>query len=288
MSELSKSSQRDAGNSDGEPQNDLTRDFSVAEWHALKELRSLLPEILEQAYDARPGARTVPITIWGVTLDPNGVRDAQASVVLMKWLRATHIILDVAEAKKNMIATLRWREEFKADEVTAEHFPEAYGKLGHIHGEDKQGRPVIYMYDGNPEASMAAGDAQRLLRWRVALMERAITKCDFKSVDQVVEVSEFGPKPVEEGAAAKALVLELKQILSKHYPDIVAHRLILNVPKAMTWFWCIFNPMIPKYTHERVKVVGGDYSAIRTALLAFIDSQQLPDKYSRAVDSEEA
>ena len=52
----------------------------------------LLPDILDKAYDGKEGARTTPIVIWGVKLDPNGKKDARASVVLMKWLRARWVI----------------------------------------------------------------------------------------------------------------------------------------------------------------------------------------------------
>jgi len=100
---------------DKEPQNALTEKFTEKEWAALKELRvraikirstrhfryidrsffsqSLLPDVLEKAYDGREGARTTPIVIWGVTLDPNESKDARASVVLMKWLRARCVLL---------------------------------------------------------------------------------------------------------------------------------------------------------------------------------------------------
>lgn len=90
-----------------EPQNALTQKFTEKEWAALKEFRvraskirffrhiaaefffqPLLPDILEKAYEGKENARTTPIVIWGVTLDPNGKKDARASVILMKWLRA--------------------------------------------------------------------------------------------------------------------------------------------------------------------------------------------------------
>ena len=98
-----------AGVNDDEPQNALTQKFTEKEWAALKEFRvcapapdlpfvwyanshffvqPLLPDILGEAYEGKDGARTTPIVIWGVTLDPSGQKDARASVVLMKWLRA--------------------------------------------------------------------------------------------------------------------------------------------------------------------------------------------------------
>jgi len=51
-------------------------------------IQNILPDILEKAYEGKEGARNTSIVIWGVTLDPNGKKDARASVVLMKWLRA--------------------------------------------------------------------------------------------------------------------------------------------------------------------------------------------------------
>jgi hypothetical protein len=95
---------------DEEPQNALTQKFTEKEWAALKEFRvrlchpqsrsrvsffahstslqPVLPDILEQAYKGKEGARDTPVVIWGVTLDPSGKKDARASVLLMKWLRA--------------------------------------------------------------------------------------------------------------------------------------------------------------------------------------------------------
>lgn len=48
----------------------------------------MLPEIFASAYEEKGEAKSQPIKIWGVTIDPNGKPDAKVSVVLMKWLRA--------------------------------------------------------------------------------------------------------------------------------------------------------------------------------------------------------
>lgn len=45
-----------------------------------------------------------------------------------------------------MIATLRWRDEFKVDEAINETFDtEIFGNMGHVFGKDKEGRPVTYV-----------------------------------------------------------------------------------------------------------------------------------------------
>jgi phosphatidylinositol transfer protein SFH5 len=45
-----------------------------------------------------------------------------------------------------LIATLRWRDEFKVTEAIKEEFPEdVFGKLGYVYGKDKSGGPVAYV-----------------------------------------------------------------------------------------------------------------------------------------------
>jgi len=99
--------------------------------------------------------------IWGVTLDPSGKKDARASVVLMKWLRARYVPLkylfdffifsfpiprnlNVDDAKTMMIDTLRWREEFNIEGVMKETYPDIFDSFGHLYGRDKEGRPIVY------------------------------------------------------------------------------------------------------------------------------------------------
>ena len=91
-----------------EPQNSLTKKFTDAEWAALKELRvrpiivvyvnvdvdnrlyqAKLPDTFAEAFPDNENAHSTPITIWGVSIDPNNLQaDARVSVVMMKFLRA--------------------------------------------------------------------------------------------------------------------------------------------------------------------------------------------------------
>jgi hypothetical protein len=43
-----------------------------------------------------------------------------------------------------MVDTLRWREEFKIEEVMKETFPDVFNSFGHLYGRDKEGRPIVY------------------------------------------------------------------------------------------------------------------------------------------------
>ena len=49
----------------------------------------------------------------------------------------------MAAAREMLAATLKWRMEFKVDEITKETFDESvFGKVGVISGNDREGRPV--------------------------------------------------------------------------------------------------------------------------------------------------
>jgi len=90
----------------------------------------------------------------------NPSADARVSVVLIKFLRARCVYipsisikagshrtndreLNVEDATNMMISTLKWRDEFKTDELVTEEFPQdIFGQVAHVFGRDKGGRPV--------------------------------------------------------------------------------------------------------------------------------------------------
>lgn len=46
-----------------------------------------------------------------------------------------------------MVATLRWRDELKVEDLLKEEFPEdIFGKVGYVFGHDVDGRPITYVY----------------------------------------------------------------------------------------------------------------------------------------------
>ena len=84
--------------------------------------------------------------------------------MLIKFLRARS--LDVKAASDMLAATLKWRAEFKVDEVMGETFDaEVFGKLGRVYGVDKEGRPVTYnLYGAVKDMKAVFGDVQRFIR----------------------------------------------------------------------------------------------------------------------------
>jgi len=269
---------------DDEPQNELTKKFTESEWKGVQELRKKLPEIFEKAYE-KPEAKTTPITLWGVHIDPKEPRDAKVSVVLAKFLRARN--LNVNEAEKMLVATLRWREEFKVEECVKEEYPkEVFGNLGHVYGKDKEGRPVVYnLYGANKDTKAVFGDVQRFLRWRVALMEKSVSYLDFETIDQTDQIHDYeGVSLSQRDANSKSAASEATSIFQNHYPEFLSRKFFINIPTLLTWIFWVFKPVLSAATFAKMTVVGTGHDAIAKALLPIIDKTELPKKYGGEAD----
>ncbi|KAH9830031.1 CRAL-TRIO domain-containing protein [Rhodofomes roseus] len=265
----------DAGD---EPQNTLTRKFSDAEWTAVKELRAQLPEIFAEAYAAKED-KQAPVTLWGVQIDPASPKDARVSVVLIKFLRARD--LKVAEARKMLTDTLKWREDFKLAEVLKEEFPEKiFGGLGKIYGKSKDGHPVVYNIYGGSDVNAVFGDVDRFLRWRVAFMEKCIEELDFENVDQMVQIHDYeGVSMMSRTPGQKAAASQASALFSSYYPELLSRKFFVNVPTVMAWVFWLFKALVPAKTMEKFSMVGTGPKVIGVELLPLVDAGELPKRY---------
>ncbi|KAH9928788.1 CRAL-TRIO domain-containing protein [Amylocystis lapponica] len=262
-----------------EPQNALTKKFTDAEWKALKQLRERLPSVFSEAYPDKAEATTAPITLWGVTISPTGPNDARASVILVKFLRARN--LDVDEAYKMLVDTLRWRQEFKVEEAVKDEHAEQFGKLGRLFGHDKEGMPVAYnLYGANQDLKAIFGDLQKFLRWRVAFMEQSIELLDFENVDQMIQVHDYaGVSMSSRDANQKAAASQASAIFQNYYPEFLSRKFFVNVPSIFTWIFWLFKPLLSAKTLAKMSVVGTGPETIGAAMLPFVDAAQLPKRY---------
>jgi len=264
---------------EAEPQTALTRRFTEAEWVALKEFRASLKLIFDEAY---PDSETKPtsIKLWGIELATDVPKNAKASVVLMKFLRARN--LDIKAASEMLVNTLRWRQEMKIDDVMKEEFPqEVFGNLGHVYGKDKGGRPVTYnLYGGNQDLDSVFKDTQRFIRWRVALMERGVQLLDFETVDQMVQVHDYeGVGLSSRTPESKAAAAEATNMFQSHYPEMLYKKYFVNVPTFMSWIFWIFKPLLSAATIAKMSVVGKGPETIGKELLVIVDDSELPTRY---------
>jgi len=265
-----------------EPQatNPLTSKFAEAERKAVDELRTRLPLLLSEAYPEKVDAASAPFEIWGLTLDPQRVDDARLDVVLVKFLRAR--ALDVDEASKMLISTLKWRAEFRAASTVNEKFdPNIFGRLGYVHGKDKEGRPITYnIYGGDQDLKEVFGDLGRFLRWRVGLMERGLREIDFVNVDAMVQVHDYaGVSMMSRDANSKKAAAEATKLFQDYYPELLSAKFFVNVPSLFTWIFWLFKPLVSAQTLAKMKVVGTGPQTIGEEMLPHIAESELPSQY---------
>ncbi|RDX41560.1 CRAL/TRIO domain-containing protein [Lentinus brumalis] len=266
-----------------EPQNALTQKFTDAEWEGVKKLRSELPSLFAKAYPDKSPAPT-SITLWGVELST--IPNAKASVILAKFLRARS--LNVQQAADMLVATLKWRDEFKIDEIMQEKFdPEVFGKLGVVYGKDKEGHPVTYnLYGAVKDLKAVFGDVQKFLRWRVQFMEESIKLLDFETVDQMVQIHDYeGVSLTQRDAQQKAAAKEATSIFQNHYPEFLSRKYFINVPTLLTWVFWLFKPLLSAATLAKMSVVGSGAKTIRAELSQVIPVSELPKRYGGEADA---
>jgi len=254
------------------PQNELTKKFTEAEWKALAEFRANIGEELKES--------STNYTLWGVTVNPSSPPDARGSVVLMKFLRARN--LNVTEALKMLLDTLKWREEFNVEAALKEEYPtDVFGNLGHIFGRDKLNHPVTYnLYGANKDLKAVFGDVDRFIRWRVALMERGIAEMDLETVDQMVQVHDYeGVGMSSRDANSKKAAAEATAIFQNYYPEFLYKKFFVNVPSFLTWVFWFFKPFVSTQTLAKMSVVGSGAPTIGKELLPVIDASELPKRY---------
>jgi len=263
-----------------EPQNELTKKFTDKEWAAIKEFRTALPLLLEEAFPEESDARFQVVDMWGVKIDPGRVDDARVSVILLKFIRATDF--DVQKAMERFSATVKWRHQFKIESLLTETFPEeVFGKVGHVFGHGKEGRPITYnVYGGDVDIQAVFSDLERFLRWRVQLMEQAMRRLDFETVDTLIQVHDYaGVGRSSRTEQSKKAATEATHLFSEHFPECLHVKFFVNVPSWLAWIYWVFKPLVPTKTFARLKVVGPGSATIGKELLPYIDESQLPTIY---------
>ena len=193
-----------------------------SEKKALKEFKELL-----RGSDSDP-----PSSLWGIPLLGG---DEKADVILLKFLRARDFNVPQAHAMLNRC--LRWRRDFKVDEILEEDlgFPELEGVVAFMHGRDRSGHPVCYnaygIFKDKEMYDKVFGDEEKLnrfLKWRVKVMERGIRLLDFKpgGVNSIIQVTDLKDMPKRELRIASSQILALFQ---DNYPEMVARKVRISV-----------------------------------------------------------
>jgi hypothetical protein len=132
---------------------------------------------------------------------------------------------ELDQTKEMLTKSIKWRIEFKADEILSETFPASiFEKVGFIHKRDKENRPVTYNHYGGLDNKQIFGELDRFLRWRVQLMEKGVQLLDFVNVDQMIQVHDYKLVAYSNyDSTVKTASKNVSQILQDNYPELLVY-----------------------------------------------------------------
>ncbi|ESQ27979.1 hypothetical protein EUTSA_v10018429mg [Eutrema salsugineum] len=260
-------------------------DLSDSEKRSLDELKHLVRDALENHQFGsipKPEDANTPeeVTIWGVPL----LKDDRSDVVLLKFLRARDFkVKDSLAMLKN---TIKWRREFKIDELLEEDLVDDLDKVVFMHGHDREGHPVCYNVYGefqNKELyNKTFSDEEKrkhFLRTRIQFLERSIRKLDFNSggVSTIFQINDMKNSP---GLGKKELRSATKQaveLLQDNYPEFVFKQAFINVPWWYLVFYTVIGPFMTPRSKSKLVFAGPSKSA--ETLFKYISPEQVPVQY---------
>ncbi|KAJ9145936.1 hypothetical protein P3X46_028263 [Hevea brasiliensis] len=239
-------------------------------------------ESQEEAKKEEPKLASPPeeVSIWGIPL----LKDDRSDVILLKFLRAREF--KVKDAFIMIKSTIRWRKEFKIDELLDEDLGDDLDKVVFMHGHDREGHPVCYNVYGefqNKELYQKtfADEEKRMkfLRFRIQFLERSIRKLDFSpgGISTIFQVNDLKNSPGPGKRELRLATSQALQLLQDNYPEFVAKQVFINVP----WWYLAFYTMISPFMTQRTKskfVFAGPSKSAET-LFKYISPEQVPIQY---------
>lgn len=169
------------------------------------------------------------VHIWGVKL----MEDSRTDVILLKFLRARDF--KVKEAFTMIKNTLKWRKEFKIDELVDEDLGNELERVVFMHGHTKQGNPVCYNVYGEfqnrelyQETFSDEDKRQRFLRWRIQFLEMSVRKLDFRAggVSTILYVNDLNNSPGPNRWELRQATNQALHLLQDNYPEFVSKQVI--------------------------------------------------------------
>ncbi|KAL6633534.1 hypothetical protein ACP70R_026205 [Stipagrostis hirtigluma subsp. patula] len=160
---------------------------------------------------------------------------------------------DVKKATKMLKKTLKWRSEYKPDEICWDDISDeaVTGKNYRTEYFDKSGRTILVMRPGCQNTKNAHGQ----LKYLVYCMENAILNMP-RGQDQMVWLIDFA------GFSLPNVSLQVTKmtadVLQGHYPERLGVAILYNPPKFFEPFWKIASPILERKTFNKVKFVYSD------------------------------
>ncbi|CAN1235555.1 PATL3 [Linum perenne] len=198
-----------------------------------------IPPVEKANEDPATAAAAAEVSIWGIPL----LKDDRSDVVLLKFLRARDF--KTKEALTMLKSTIRWRKEFKIDELVEEDLGcDDLEKVVFMNGHDRDCHPVCYNVFG-----------------------------EFQNKELYQKTFADDEKKKELRLATKQAL----QLLQDNYPEFVAKQVFINVP----WWYIAFYTMMSPFMTQRTKSKFVFASSARSpeTLFKYIPPEEVPIQY---------
>ncbi|KAH6800275.1 Sec14p-like phosphatidylinositol transfer family protein [Perilla frutescens var. hirtella] len=170
---------------------------------------------------------------------------------IARYLRARN--WNVKKAVKMLKATLKWRLEYKPEELRWDDvaMEAETGKIYRSSYKDKHGRPVLVMRPRCQNTKSTKGQ----IRYLVYCMENAILNVsdDQEQMNWLIDFHGFSLSNV-----SLKVTKETAHVLQDHYPERLGVAILYDAPKIFEPFWKMAKPFLEPKTTNKVKFVYSD------------------------------
>ncbi|KAL4278252.1 hypothetical protein GQ457_03G033090 [Hibiscus cannabinus] len=201
-----------------------------------------------------------------------------SDAAIARYLRARN--WNVKKATKMLKETLKWRAEYKPEEIRWEeiaHEAET-GKIYRSNYADKHGRTVLVMRPSCQNTKSTKGQ----IRYLVYCMENAILNLP-PDKEQMVWLIDFNGYNLAHTSVK--VTRETAHVLQEHYPERLGVAILYNPPKFFEPFWKVVNPFLEPKTQNKVKFVYSDDPSSKKIMEDLFDMEKLESAFGGNDDS---
>ena len=175
-----------------------------------------------------------------------------------RYLKACNLCLKSAE--NMLVNTLKWRLEYKPDEIGADEVAAELSQgMNYINGFDKAGRPVIYMRSRRQKSK----DFHAQIRLMVFLFEKALKLTNADSFVLLIDYVGYTRAHVHSMSQAR----EVLNIFNNHYPERLFRIYNVNPPWFFWTFFTLVSPFISSVTKNKIHFIKFDASHMKSEII---------------------
>ncbi|KAK4274093.1 hypothetical protein QN277_017375 [Acacia crassicarpa] len=181
---------------------------------------------------------------------------------------------NVKKAAKMLKQTLKWRAEYKPEEIRWEDIANEAetGKIYRSNFTDKHGRPVLVMRPCRQNSESIKGQVKYL----VYCMENAILNLP-AGQEQMVWLIDF--QGFNLSHISVKVTRETAHVLQDQYPERLGLAILYNPPKFFEPFFKMVKPLLEPETYNKIKFVYSDDQNTKKIMEDLFDMDRLESSF---------